>query len=112
MVWIMSARAGACVIVDTRSFRVLSLCSGVGGIDLGVKLAVPESRTVCFVEREAYCQAVLLARMADKALDDAPIWSDLEDFNGTEWRDTVDCVVAGFPCQPASNAGRRKGTED
>jgi DNA (cytosine-5)-methyltransferase 1 len=59
--------------VDTSAFNVLSLCSGVGGLELGVKLAVPTARTVCFVEREAYCCEVLAERMEDGCLDEAPI---------------------------------------
>jgi len=96
-----------------RSIAGLSLCSGVGGLDIGIKLALGERyQTVCYVEREAYCAAVLVARMADKALDQAPIWDDLTTFPGKRWRSRVDLVSAGFPCQPASSAGRRKGRQD
>ena len=93
--------------------RVLSLCSGVGGLDLGLKLALGDGcRTVGYVEREAYAAAVLVARMGDKALDEAPIWDDLTTFDGRPWRGAVDLVLAGFPCQPWSNAGARRGTDD
>lgn len=92
--------------------NVLSLCSGIGGLDLGIRLAIPEARTVCFVEREAYCAALLVARMQDGALDEAPVWSDLATFDGREWRGVVDCVVAGYPCQPFSRAGKRTGASD
>lgn len=93
-------------------FNVVSLCSGVGGLDLGVKLAVPSARTVCYVEREAYAVAVLAARMQDGSLDEATVWSDLLTFDGRPWRGRVDCIIAGFPCQPWSHAGKRKGTDD
>ena len=97
----------------TRPITGLSICAGVGGLDLGLKLALGEQyRTVCYVERDAYCAAVLVARMADKALDQAPIWDDLTTFAGKRWRGKVDLVSAGFPCQPASAAGQRKGRED
>lgn len=92
--------------------NVLSLCAGIGGLDLGIRLAVPEARTICFVEREVYCAAVLVARMQDGTLDPAPIWSDLTTFDGREWRGLVDCVCAGYPCQPFSVAGKRGGAED
>jgi site-specific DNA-cytosine methylase len=90
------------------AFNVLSLCAGVAGIDLGIKLAVPGSRAVCFVEREAYCAEVLARRMEEGALAPAPVWSDLRTFDGRPWRGVVDCVAAGFPCQPVSRAGRRQ----
>jgi DNA (cytosine-5)-methyltransferase 1 len=55
----------------------LSLCAGVGGIDLGLRLAVPGYRTICHVEFNARCQDVLRARMADGLLDDARIYGDV-----------------------------------
>ena len=98
--------------VDLRPIRVLSLCSGAGGLDLGVRLAIPTARVVCYVEHEAYACAVLVSRMAEEALDSAPLWSDLRTFDGRPWRGAVDLVVGGYPCQPFSTAGSRKGTED
>lgn len=92
--------------------NVLSLCSGIGGLDLAIKLAVCGSRTVCYVEGEAYAVAVLASQMEAGTLDDAPIWSDLRTFDGNHWVGVVDCVVAGFPCQPVSQAGKRKGDQD
>ena len=97
----------------TPSFRVLSLCSGVGMLDEGLCLAVPNARVVAYAEREAYAAAVLLARMEDAALEPAPVWcGNLEDVDWSQWAGAVDCVVAGFPCPPVSVAGKRAGTED
>ena len=92
--------------------NVLSLCAGVGGFDLGIKRGIPEARTVCWVENDPFCQAVLLARMGDGLLDRAPIWGDLRTFDGRPWRGVVDCVATGFPCQPFSTAGKRRGVAD
>ena len=93
--------------------NVLSLCAGVGGLDLGVELATGGiARTVCFVEREAHAAAILASRMEEELLAPAPIWSDLTTFDGREWRGVVDCVAAGYPCQPFSTAGRRAGVDD
>ena len=41
----------------------LSLCSGAGGLDHGITIAVPGYRTVGYVERETYAAATLVARM-------------------------------------------------
>ena len=63
-------------------FRVLSLFSGIGGLDLGVHLAIPSARNVAFVEGEAFGAAILQARMEDGSLDEAPIWNDVRSFDG------------------------------
>jgi DNA (cytosine-5)-methyltransferase 1 len=99
------------VNVDSPA-NVLSLCSGAGGLDLGVKLAIPSARTVCYVEIEAYACEVLASRMEEEALDAAPIWTDLRTFDGNPWRGVVDLVIGGYPCQPFSVAGKRLGDAD
>ena len=93
------------------ALRAISLFSGVGGLDLGLRDA-GVARTVCYVEREAHAAAVLVARMADGRLDEAPIWSDVCSFDGRPWRGSVDLVVGGFPCQDISSAGSRAGIID
>jgi len=93
--------------------NVLALCSGIGGgIELGLKLAEPTARTVCYVEREAFPIAVTLTRIREGYLDDAPIWSDVTTFDGKPWRNVVDCITGGYPCQPFSVAGQRQGEHD
>lgn len=98
--------------VDLRPFTILSLCAGVGGLDLGLRVAQPNARTVCFVEIEAYAAAILATRMEQDALDQAPVWTDLRTFDGTPWRGLVDCITAGYPCQPFSVAGKQLGDKD
>lgn len=94
------------------AFQGLSLCSGVGGLELGLHIAEPEYRTLCYVEREAFAASTLVARMEDKVLDHAPVWSDVKTFDGKPWRNKIHILSAGYPCQPFSNAGRRKGEDD
>jgi DNA (cytosine-5)-methyltransferase 1 len=95
------------------ALAVLSLCSGVGGLDLGVRAVLPDARVVAYCERDAFAAAVLLARMQDESLDPAPVWcGDLERLPVDELAGRVDLVTAGFPCQPVSVAGSRRGTDD
>jgi DNA (cytosine-5)-methyltransferase 1 len=92
--------------------NVLALCAGIGGLELGVKLANPAARCICYVEGEAYAVAILVKRMGEGRLDKAPVWSDVRTFDGLPWRGKVDCITAGYPCQPFSEAGQRQGEED
>lgn len=99
-------------VADVGLLTELSLFSGYGGFTLGLRLAGIPTRTVCYVEREPYCQEIIIARIRDLLLDDAPIWSDAKTFDGEPWRGVVDLITAGFPCQPHSIAGSRKGGND
>jgi len=98
--------------VDAHTERVLSLYSGGGGLDIGFRMAIPNARTVCYVEREISSVAVLVKAIENKYLDDAPIWSDSSTFDCEPWIGKVDWIIGGFPCQPWSVAGRREGKED
>lgn len=89
--------------------RALHLCSGYGGFELALR---GTAVTVAHVERDAYAAAVLVARMEEQNLAQAPIWDDLETFDGASWRGRVDLITAGFPCQPFSSAGQKRGTDD
>lgn len=80
----------------TRNY--LSLFAGYGGLDLAIRLALPEARCIGFVEREAPAAAILAARMADAGLEDAPIWSDVRTFPSALYRGRVAGIVGGFPC--------------
>lgn len=97
--------------VDPRPLSVLSLCSGVGMLDLGLGAAF-DARTVCYVEREAFAASQLVALMEAGILDAAPVWSDLATFDARPWRGRVDCIIAGLPCQPYSAAGKQEGNDD
>jgi DNA (cytosine-5)-methyltransferase 1 len=93
--------------------RKASLFSGIGGIDLAAHWAGME--TVCFCEREPFPQRVLR-----KHWPDVPIIDDVHDFTRKELERlgiigdgrAIDLISAGYPCQPFSVAGQRRGTED
>jgi DNA (cytosine-5)-methyltransferase 1 len=93
-----------------RGLREISLFAGVGGGVLASRLLGWE--TVAYVEWDDFAKKVLEARIADGSLHDAPIFSDVREFDGDAWRGKADVISAGFPCQPFSVAGRREGEND
>lgn len=91
------------------AFTYISLFTGAGGLDLGLRVAVPTARAVCYVEHEGTAAEVLAAHIEGGAIKDAPIYSDVRTFDGRRWRGAVDCIVGGFPCTDLSVAGRQAG---
>ncbi|GAA3850574.1 DNA cytosine methyltransferase [Amycolatopsis tucumanensis] len=90
--------------VATEGPVIGSLCTGVGGLDLGVA-AVLGGRIAWYSEVDPHACAVLAARVPG-----APNLGDLRavDFTAVE---PVEVLTAGFPCQDISAAGRRAGIE-
>ncbi|MED4820184.1 DNA (cytosine-5-)-methyltransferase [Bacillus atrophaeus] len=93
--------------------KSIELFAGIGGIALAAEWAGIE--TVAFCEREPFCQKVL-----NKNFPGVPIFDDvctlnrqlLEEKGVIEPGGTIDIISGGFPCQPYSIAGKRRGTED
>ena len=92
--------------------NIISFCTGYGGIEIGIKRTGLDVRTVAYVEIEAFAVANLVAKIEQGKMDAAPIWTDLKTFDGRPFRNKVHGIIGGYPCQPFSNAGQRKGTED
>jgi DNA (cytosine-5)-methyltransferase 1 len=82
-----------------------SLFSGIGGFDLAAQWMGWEN--VFQVEKDSFCQKVLA-----KNFQNVTRYGDIKEFNGTKYRGAIDVLSGGFPCQPFSHAGRRKGKED
>lgn len=64
-------------------------------------------RTVAFCEADESCRQVLR-----KHWPDIPIHNDVRELDGKQYRGTVELISGGYPCQPFSIAGKRKGQED
>lgn len=77
----------------------LDLFSGIGGFALAARWMNWE--TVGFVEIDGFCQKVL-----KKNFPGVPIYGDIKQFNGKDFRGTVDVLTGGFPCQSFSLAGK------
>ena len=116
----------------------IDLFSGIGGFALAAQRA--GFRTVAFCEIELFCQEVLKARFgaiantkserlerrghgetrikkkavrlfSTRSIKRPILYSDIRDFDGSRFRGAT-LLTGGFPCQPFSHAGKRRGKED
>lgn len=88
--------------------KAISLCSGVGGLDLAAEWAGVETVALC--ERDAYCRSILALRFPT-----IPIFEDIADVTCENLRARgidpthIDLLYGGIPCQDNSVAGKRLG---
>jgi DNA-cytosine methyltransferase len=87
-----------------NKLKLLDLFSGIGGFSLGLE-STGYFQTIAFVEKDKFCRQVL-----QKNFKNIPIEEDIRNVRGSNY--AADVITGGFPCQPFSVAGKRKGTAD
>lgn len=88
--------------------RMLDILSGIGGFALAASWVWgDELEIVSFCEIDHRCREFLA-----KTWPGVPIHDDIKTLDATQWLGTVDLLVGGPPCQPASRAGKQRGAED
>ena len=86
------------------TFKFGSLFAGIGGVDLGLERAGMECAWQ--VEINPFCQKVL-----QKHWPNVQRYGDVREIGAINL-ESVDLIAGGFPCQPHSVYGKRKGSED
>lgn len=82
-----------------------SLFSGIGGFDLAAEWMGWKNEFSC--EWNEFGQKILKYYWPN-----AEHYHDITKTDFTIWRGRIDVLTGGFPCQPFSTAGKRKGTDD
>lgn len=80
-----------------------SLFSGIGGFELGLERAIPNSRTIWQCEQDSFCRSILA-----KHWPGIKIYEDIKTMN-TKEVERPDILCGGFPCQDISVAGKGEG---
>jgi site-specific DNA-cytosine methylase len=95
-----------------ESPTLISLCTGYGGLERGISSVIGEIRTLVNVEIEAYPIENLARKIEQDDMAETLIYTDVKSFPGKLFRDRVDIITGGYPCQPFSMAGERRGFDD
>lgn len=82
-----------------------SLFSGIGGFDLAAEWMGWHNAFHC--EINEFCTKIL-----NYHFPDAEHYTDITRTDFSKWRGRIDVLSGGFPCQPFSLAGQRKGADD
>ena len=85
----------------------LDLFSGIGGFALAASWVWSDHHPILFCEIDSFCQEVLRKHWAH-----TPIHDDIRTLDARPLLGSVDILSGGFPCQPYSLAGQRRGKKD
>ena len=85
--------------------KIGSLCTGYGGLDLAVEEHFG-AKTIWCAEYDKHASKII-----EKRFPGIPNYQDIKQIDWSQV-EPVDIITAGYPCQPFSHAGQRKGEDD
>jgi len=88
-----------------NKMKHLALFNGIGGFQLAAHWMGWEN--VAHVEIDEWCN-----RVVKKHFPNSICHTDIKQFDGTAYTNKIDILTGGFPCQPFSVVGKRKGKND
>lgn len=91
--------------MEKNKFTHGSLFSGIGGPEIAAEEMGWKNMFHC--EINPFGRKIL-----DYWFPNSKSYEDITKTNFTEWRGKINVLTGGFPCQPFSCAGQRKGAED
>lgn len=93
-------------VVPNQEYSVLELFAGAGGLAVGMEMAGLKCVALNEIDKWA-CKTLRNNRPNWNVLE-----GDIKNFNFSEYKDSVDVVTGGFPCQAFSYAGKKLGLND
>lgn len=90
---------------ERGQFNHCSLFTGIGGFDLAAEWIGWKNIFQC--EIDTYCQKLLKQNFPE-----CELYNDVKLLDGKKYENKIDILTGGFPCQPFSVAGNRKGEAD
>lgn len=95
-----------------QSPSILSICTGMRGLERGIERVIGPFGAVTYVEIEAFVVYNLVRQMEQGLLDPAPVWTNLKTFDPRPFHGKIHGIIGGYPCQPFSLAGKLEGIND
>ena len=93
----------------TATIRLATMFSGIGAIEFALKRLKLNTEIIFASDSDKF---VKQSYFANYTINEENWYNDVIDINGTKYKDKIDLLVGGSPCQSFSMVGKRKGLED
>lgn len=91
------------------TIRLATMFSGIGSIEHALKRLNLNEEIIFACDNDKYVKE---SYFANYEISEDSWYNDVKSINGTKYKDKIDLLVGGSPCQSFSMVGKRKGFED